>query len=257
METFKPQNEWSQYKVCGDKDARERLIVQYMPLVKYVVERTGRTLPSDIEEDDLLSYGIIGLIDAIEKFDYNRGIKFGTYAIPRIRGAIIDELRISDHAPRSFRQKAKKMMGAYAEVEKRLGHAPKNEEVAKELGMDMKDFNNLLCEISKISLLSLESFVIKDEGSKVTIGEKLKNKEADRPSNAIELKDIKDALAKSIEHLTEQEQIVIALYYYDGLTLKKTSKVLNLSESRVSQIRTKAVLRLREQLDHLHKEDAL
>ncbi|MDO8885894.1 FliA/WhiG family RNA polymerase sigma factor [Candidatus Oleimmundimicrobium sp.] len=257
MEKFKPQSEWEQYKIHGDTKARERLIVQYLPLVKYVVERMGKTLPSDIETDDLISYGIIGLIDAIEKFDYHRGIKFGTYAVPRIKGAIIDELRISDHAPRSFRQKAKKLMEAYTKVEKRLGHAPKNDEVAEELNMDIKYFNNLLCEVSKISLLSLESFVTKNEDSKITIGDKLNNNEMDGPSDFIELKDIKDILAKSIENLTEQEQIVIALYYYDGFTLKKASKVLNLSESRVSQIRTKAVLRLREQLSHLRKEDAL
>jgi len=255
VKKFKPQSEWIRYKAYGDKDAREKLILQYVPLVKYVVERMKYTLPSEIEQNDLVSYGIIGLISAIEKYDYNRGFKFETYAIPRIKGAIVDELRISDHAPRSLRQKAKKLMAACSQIEKRLGRPAKDEETAKELNMNMKDFNSLLYNVSKLSLLSLDEFIIRSGDSKVTIGDSLEDKKAENPSVTVEIKDVKETLSRGIENLTEQERLVISLYYYDGLTLKETSKVLNLSESRVSQIRTKAVLQLREQLNHLRKED--
>ncbi|HDP69284.1 MAG TPA: FliA/WhiG family RNA polymerase sigma factor [Actinobacteria bacterium] len=255
IKEFKPQSEWTRYKVYGDKKAREKLILQYTPLVKYVVERMRDILPSETELDDLISYGVIGLIDAIEKYDYNRGIKFETYSIPRIRGAIVDELRISDYAPRSLRQKAKKLMEACSQIERSLGRLAKDKEIAEKLNLNMKSYNKMLCDVSKIPLLSLDDFIVKNGDSQVTIGEKLADKAVENPSTVVELKDIKETLTKSIENLTGQERTVVSLYYYEGLTLKETSNVLNLSESRVSQIRTKAVLRLRGQLEHLHKED--
>ncbi len=243
-------NKWIQYKLYDDAKAKEELILQFVPLVKYVVERVKDRLPYG-ENEDLVSFGIFGLIDAVEKYDYNRGIKFQTYAIPRIRGAIVDELRVHDHVSRSLRQKAKQLEKAYSEVEGRLGRAAKDEEVAKKLDLDLAEFSSLVQEVSRIPLLSLDEFVVKDGDRSATIGDELEDKQTLNPSVAVELKEIKEGLTEGIEALSEQERAVIGLYYYDGLTLKEISRVLGLSESRISQIRAKAVLVLREKLSHL------
>ncbi|MDI6799711.1 MAG: FliA/WhiG family RNA polymerase sigma factor [Actinomycetota bacterium] len=242
----------------GDKKAREELIIEYLPLVKYIVERMKDNLSPKLkmESNDLVSNGIIGLIDAIEKFDLSRGLKFETYAIPRIRGSIVDELRLSDDAPRSLRQKAKRLLEAHVKLEKELGREAKDVELAEELGMDMSSYNLMLAEVNRMSLVSLEDFIVSDSDSTLTFSERLDDKLAENPLQVLEAKDIKAALARGIESLAKQERIVISLYYHDGLTLKEASQVLGLSESRVSQIRTKAVLRLREMLSHL-EQDAL
>ena len=251
MAIAEPKNLWIQYKLHGEGKIREQLILQYVPLVKYVVEKVKDRLPFDVREDDLASFGIFGLIDAVEKFDYNRGIKFQTYAIPRIRGAILDELRTYDHVSRSLRQKAKQLQKAFAETESRLCRRASDQEVAATLDIPTEEFTKMVEDVSKIPLISLDELAIKDGERTTTIGDELEDKRIMDPAIAAELKEIEDALAQGINSLSEQERAVIALYYYEGLTLKETSAVLGLSESRISQIRGKAVLRLRALLKHL------
>ncbi|MDI6716933.1 MAG: FliA/WhiG family RNA polymerase sigma factor [Actinomycetota bacterium] len=241
-------SKWILFKLYRDPEAKEQLIIDHLSLVKYVAERVKDNLPPEVDKDDLVSYGIFGLIDAIEKFDHNRGIKFETYAIPRIRGAILDGLRAIDTAPRSMRQKAKQLGKAYAEVEKRLGRAATDEEVAKELNVDMETLNSMLAETSRLPLLSLDELAMQDGESSTTLGDRIEDKNSYDPIELIELTETRKALIDGIESLSKQERLVITLYYYEGLTLKETSEVLDLSESRISQIRTKAVLKLREKL---------
>jgi len=252
--TLTAPSTWVLYKVHNDARAKEKLILDNVSLVKYVAERVKDNLPPEVERDDLVSFGIFGLIDAIEKFDHNRGIKFETYAIPRIRGAILDGLRTTDNAPRSIRQKARQIGKAYVELERRLGRAVKDEDVAKELNVDMDSFNSMMVEVSRVSLLSLDELVLQDDDGGVTLGERIEDKSAYDPGEIVELTELRDGLMSGIESLSEQERLVITLYYYEGLTLKETSEVLDLSESRISQIRIKAVLKLREHLSHLLQE---
>ncbi len=245
-----PSN-WVLYKVHNDSQAKEELILENVSLVRYVAERVKDNLPPEVDRDDLISYGFFGLIDAIEKFDHTRGLKFETYAIPRIRGAILDGLRAYDLAPRSLRQKAKQIGKAYAKVEKRLGRAATDKEAANELGVDMESFNSMLADISRLPLLSLDDLVIQDDENGVTLGDRIADKNSNDPVELVELTETRDALIKGIDSLSRQERLVITLYYYEGLTLKETCEVMGLSESRVSQIKTKAVLKLRERLSYL------
>lgn len=248
--TLTTPNKWVLYKVYSNQQAKEDLIVEHVSLVKYVAERIRDNLPPEVDKNDLVSYGIFGLIDAIEKFDHNRGIKFETYAIPRIRGAILDGLRSIDIVPRSMRQKAKQLGKAYANVEQRLNRAATDEEVASELNMDIASFNSMAAEVSRLPLLSLDELVHQDD-SDLTLGEKIEDRSSYNPVELIELTEVRDALIKGIDSLSEQERLVISLYYYEGLTLKETSEVMGLSESRISQIRIKAVVKLRERLSNL------
>ncbi len=252
--TLAAPSKWVLYKVHNNPQAKEELILENISLVKYVAERIKSNLPSEIDRDDLVSYGTFGLIDAIEKFDHTRGLKFETYAIPRIRGAILDGLRAFDIVPRSMRQKAKQIGKAYAEVENRLGRAATDKEVAKELGVDTESFNSMLAEVSRLPLLSLDDLVLQDDENGVTLGERIENKNSNDPIELVELTEVRDALIKGIDSLSEQERLVVTLYYYEGLTLRETCEVIGLSESRVSQIRTKAVLKLRERLSHLQDD---
>lgn len=224
------------------------MILSHVSLVKYVAERVKDNLPPEVERDDLVSYGVFGLIDAIEKFDHNRGIKFETYAIPRIRGAILDGLRSYDTASRTMRQKAKRLGRAFAEVENRLGRTATDKEVAQELQMDMDSFNTLLAEVGRLHLLSLDEVVIHDDDSCVTLGERLEDKTSLNPSLVAELNEIRDSLIEGIESLTQQERIVTTLYFYEELNLREISDILDLSESRISQIRAKAIVKLKNKL---------
>lgn len=251
QKTIITTNKWILYKVHDNAEAREALILENVSLVKYVAERVKDTLPPEIDKEDLVSYGIFGLVDAIEKFDYSRGLKFETYAIPRIRGAILDGLRAYDTAPRSVRQKAKQLGKAYSELEKRFGRAATDTEVAKELDMDMSSFNSMVAQVSRLPIVSLDELVIQDSENGVTRGERLEDKDSYNPAELMEVKEVRDALVKAIDSLTEQERLVVALYYCEGLTLKETSKVMSLSESRIAQIRIKAIAKLREKLSHL------
>jgi RNA polymerase sigma factor for flagellar operon FliA len=244
------QELWVSYKGCDDKDARDRLIVHYSPLVKYVAGRVSVGLPSNVEQADLVSYGMFGLIDAIDKFDTERGIKFETYAISRIRGAIIDELRSIDWVPRSVRAKARDVERVYGVLENKLGRVPSDAEVAAELGMSDREFQQVCTQISFVGLVALDELISlgSDRGDTVTIGDTLADTQGNDPMQAFEVEELRHLLAEAINRLPEREKIVITLYYYEGLTLAEIGQVLGVTESRVCQMHTKAVLMLRSRM---------
>lgn len=240
---------WATFKESGGSDARERLILNYSPLVKYVAGRISATLPQTVETADLISYGLFGLIDAIEKFDPERGIKFETYAIARIRGAIIDELRSMDWVPRSVRARARELEQVYATLEIRLRRVPSDAEVAEEMGISTDDLGDILARLSYASVISFEELWSGgDREDRADGAASIRDEDAADPAAAFETEEIKGILSNAIERLPERERVVITLYYYEGLTLKEIGRVLGVTESRVSQLHTKAVLRMRAKL---------
>jgi RNA polymerase sigma factor FliA len=241
---------WRRYKTDGDERARERLVVAYSPLVKYVAGRMGSGLPSHVEEADLISYGLVGLINAILRFEPEREIKFETYAITRIKGAIIDELRSQDWVPRSVRARARQIERAHAKLENKLQRAPSDEEMAAELEMDVQAFQDAILQISNSSMAALDELwtVSDSSGDSVSLLDTIADENAPDPAAALDQSDLRDRVADSISRLPEREKLVIALYYYENLTLREIGEVLGVTESRVSQLHTKAVLRLRSGL---------
>jgi RNA polymerase sigma factor FliA len=241
---------WEGYKETGDTGLRERLILHYSPLVKYVAGRVGVGLPANIEQADLVSYGIFGLIDAIDKFDLSRAIKFETYAINRIRGAIIDELRALDWIPRSVRYKAREVQKVYANLEARLHRTPTEPEVAAEMGIKLSELHNIFSQVSYVNVVALDELlsVGGEKGDKASLGDTLEDARAEDPVLAFESEETKYLLAKAINQLPEREKIVVTLYYYEGLTLAEIGQVLGVTESRICQMHTKAVLQLRGKL---------
>jgi RNA polymerase sigma factor for flagellar operon FliA len=238
---------WRRYKRDGDDRARERLVVAYSPLVKYVSGRMASGLPAHVEEADLISYGLGGLISAIERFELEREIKFETYAITRIKGAIIDELRSLDWVPRSVRARARAIERANSKLEHKLQRAPTDEEMAHELEMSVTDFQDALLQISNSTIAALdELWTVSDaSGDQVSLLDTLQDPGAPDPAQVIDATDLKDRIADAIARLPEREKLVVALYYYENLTLREIGEVLGVTESRVSQLHTKAVLRLR------------
>ena len=243
---------WRRCKEDGDERARERLVVAYSPLVKYVAGRMASGLPSHVEEGDLISYGLIGLIGSIERYDLDREIKFETYAVARIRGAIIDELRSLDWVPRSVRAKARDVEKAHSQLENKLGRAPNEEEMADKLGVSVDDFRTTLLEIANSSVLALDDLwtVSDPDGGQVSLLDTIRDPNAIDPEEAIDTVELKDRLADAIESLPDRERLVIALYYYEALTLREIGDVLGVTESRVSQLHTKAVLALRSRFQN-------
>ncbi|HWK18248.1 MAG TPA: RNA polymerase sigma factor WhiG [Solirubrobacteraceae bacterium] len=241
---------WRRYKSSGDERARERLVVAYSPLVKYVAGRMSSGLPSHVEETDLISYGLGGLISAIERFDLAREIKFETYAIPRIRGAIIDELRSMDWVPRSVRARAREFERTNMKLEARLQRAPSDEEMATELEITIEDFQDALLQISSSTIVALdELWTVSDStGDQVSLLDTLPDRGAPDPQAIVDQGELRDRIADAIAALPEREKLVVALYYYENLTLREIGEVLGVTESRVSQLHTKAVLRLRSKL---------
>ena len=241
---------WVDFKSTGDKAVRERLILHYSPLVKYVAGRVGVGLPPNIEQADLVSYGIFGLIDAIEKFDLERAIKFETYAISRIRGAIIDELRALDWIPRSVRSKAREMEKAYASLEAELHRAPTEPEVAERMGIGLSDLHQIFSQVSYVNVMALDELlsVGGEKGDSVSLGDTLTDHRAEDPVLAFEGEETKYLLARAVDQLSEREKIVVTLYYYEGLTLAEIGRVLGVTESRICQMHTKAVQQLRGRL---------
>jgi RNA polymerase sigma factor for flagellar operon FliA len=241
---------WQSYKKKADPALRERLILHYSPLVKYVAGRVGVGLPPNIEQADLVSYGIFGLIDAIEKFDLERAIKFETYAISRIRGAIIDELRAIDWIPRSVRYKAREVEKAYAKLEGELHRTPSESEVAAEMGIALEDLHQIFSQVSFVNVVALDELlsVGGEKGDKLSLVDTLEDTKAEDPVLAFESEETKFLLAKAINTLPEREKIVVTLYYYEGLTLAEIGQVLGVTESRICQMHTKAVLQLRGKL---------
>jgi RNA polymerase sigma factor FliA len=250
---------WRRYKATGDSQARERLVVAYAPLVKYVAGRMGSGLPAHVEEADLISYGLIGLISAIERFDISREIKFETYAITRIKGAIIDELRSLDWVPRSVRAKAREIERANAKLEHKLQRAPTDDEMALELEVSVDEFQESLLQISNSTVVALDELwtVSDSSGDQVSLLDTLHDPDAPDPSQVLDASEVKDRLADAIARLPEREKLVIALYYYENLTLREIGEVLGVTESRISQLHTKAVLRLKSRLqgDDLNRDD--
>jgi RNA polymerase sigma factor FliA len=240
---------WRRYKDQGDERARERLVVAYSPLVKFIAGRMASGLPSHVEEADLISYGLLGLIGAIERFDPDREIKFETFAVARVKGAIIDELRSLDWVPRSVRARARDVEKAHAELEAELQRAPTDEEMAAKLQMDIEEFNDSLLEIANSSVLALDDlWTFADPeggGGQISVLDTIQDPNAIDPEIEAHASELKDRLADAIESLPERERLVVALYYYENLTLREIGEVLGVTESRVSQLHTKAVLALR------------
>ncbi len=241
---------WGSYKQSGSQAARDQLIVHYSPLVKYVASRVATGLPASVEQADLVSYGIFGLIDALEKFDPSREIKFETYAIPRIRGAIIDELRALDWVPRSVRFKAREVEKAYSELEARHKRAPSDAEVAAHLGVGLSELHDIVTQISFVTVAALEEVVSTgaDRGESLSLLDTLADVGAIDPTSGLEGGETRAILSIAINSLTDREKMVITLYYFEGMTLAEIGDVLGVTESRVCQIHTKAVAQLRTNL---------
>ncbi|MEV7187673.1 RNA polymerase sigma factor WhiG [Kitasatospora sp. NPDC093102] len=244
---------WRSYKETGDQRLREQLILHYSPLVKYVAGRVGVGLPSNVEQADFVSSGVFGLIDAIEKFDIDRAIKFETYAISRIRGAIIDELRALDWIPRSVRQKAKAVERTYATLEARLRRTPHEPEVAAEMGIAVEDLHAIFSQLSLANVVALDELLhpVGEGGDRLSLMDTLEDHGADNPVEVAEDRELRRLLAQAVNTLPEREKTVVTLYYYEGLTLAEIGQVLGVTESRVSQIHTKSVLQLRAKLSDI------
>ena len=228
---------------------RETQLMEYLPLVKYIAGRIAIGLPKSVELDDLINAGVVGLIEAYNNFDASKGVKFESYASMRIRGSILDELRAVDWAPRSTRARSREMERSIASLENRLGRSPNEEEIASDLDISLDDLFKLLDDLSSTTLLSLDELTYgSDDDKPVTLLDTLKSPERSDALANLERDEMRNLLVDSIEYLTEQERLVIALYYYEELTLKEIGQVMELSESRVSQIHTKSVLSLRAKL---------
>jgi RNA polymerase sigma factor FliA len=240
---------WEQYKRTGDSQLRERLILQYAPLVKYVAGRVSVGLPASIEHADLTSYGMFGLIDAIEKFDLAKSVKFETYAIARIKGAIIDELRAVDWIPRSVRAKARDVEKALATLEHDLQRTPSEEELAAELGLTLDELRTTLTQVSLTSLVALDETMPGDDASdRQALIDTLQDHKTVSPESSYEDVEMRTMLSEAINRMPEREKTVVVLYYFEGLTLAQIGEILGVTESRVCQIHTKSVLGLRTKL---------
>lgn len=240
---------WVEFKETGERPLRDRLILHYSPLVKYVAGRVGVGLPPNVEQADLVSYGIFGLIDAIEKYDLERAIKFETYAINRIRGAIIDELRSQDWVPRSVRYKAREVERAFATLEARLQRTPTEPEIAEEIGVSVSDLRQIFSQVSLVNVVALDELLhAGDRTDGATLGDTLIDSRAEDPVALFETEETKFMLSRAINTLPDREKIVVTLYYYEGLTLAEIGQVLGVTESRICQMHTKAVLQLRARL---------
>ena len=244
---------WKKYKEIKDLKYRDDLLLFYSPLVKYVAGKISIGLPKSVDISDLISYGIFGLIDAIEKFDLDRKIKFETYAIPRIRGAIYDELRNQDWLPRSVRTRAKLIEKTYVELENRLQRVPSEDEVARELNITLEEMEDVLSQINNSFVIALEDIVniSGGEDDNIQVSSLIKDESQNDPLASIESEEIKNFLKVAISKLNDKEKSIISLYYYEGLTLKEIGDVLGITESRVSQIHSKLILRLRGYLKEM------
>jgi RNA polymerase sigma factor for flagellar operon FliA len=243
------QSLWQQYKETGDRETRNKLICYYMPVVKITAGRLKSMLTtSRVDREDLISYGIFGLIDAIDRYDLDKNVKFETYAQLRIKGSMIDQLRKNDWAPRTLRQKAREIEEAYRTVEGKLGRSADDTEIAEYLGIDSDKLQALLSQLNGLTLVSLEELLEnRMEDRAIDCGQ---DNENNQPESVAEIRALSDELAKAIEGLPERERLVIALYYYEELTYKEIGRVMNISESRVSQLHSKAVLRLKNRMQH-------
>ena len=236
------------YRSTVGRKVKDEIIIEYAPLIKYIAQKIASRLPSNIELDDLISCGVIGLMDAIEKFDPSRDNKFKTYAEFRIRGAILDELRAQDWVPRSIREKAKIVEKAYSKLEASLGRPASDEEMCTELKMSQDEFHDLLNKAKSISLLNIDDSASFNKGDKKLISEVVEDHRALNPYIAVSQKDSREKIKEGIMTLPEKQRLVLSLYYYEDLNLKEIGQVLDVTESRVSQLHTQAILKLKTKL---------
>lgn len=245
---------WKVYKDNKDPKIRDYFIKQYAPLVKYVAGKIAIGMPQNVEFDDLVGFGVFGLFDAIEKFDPDKHVKFKTYAVTRIRGAIFDELRAIDWVPRSVRQKTREVEETVRLLEAQLGRVATDEEIAKAMNLGIADFQDLILKISSTSILSLNDvWNSGDESDKITIVDSIESPSSLNPDTIVEKEEVKRVIVEAINELPDKEKKVLVLYYYEDLTLKEIGEVLGVTESRVSQLHTKAIMRLRTKLTSLKK----
>ncbi|TYP59903.1 FliA/WhiG family RNA polymerase sigma factor [Thermosediminibacter litoriperuensis] len=236
QEAVRAENLWIEYKNTGDSNLKERLIEEYIPLVKHIAARLAINLPPSVDYDDLVSAGVIGLLQAIERYDVGKGVRFETFAYTRIRGSMLDELRRLNWIPQKTMEKARLLQDAYSQLEQELNGNVKDENICRKLNITMAELHQTYKELAATNLVSLEeilSVAVEDNGG---------------PESHVEKEEIKKILGEAIDKLPPKEKLVVALYYYEGLNLKEISVVLNLSPARISQLHTKAVLRLRGSL---------
>lgn len=239
------QKLWEEYSRKRTSELQEKIIIEYAGLVKLVAGRLSMYLGYNVEYDDLVGYGTFGLIDAIDKFDYNKGFKFETYASLRIRGAILDQIRKMDWIPRSIRQKQRKIDMAYHSLEIKYGRSVNDEEIAKELDISLEELENWQNQTKITNIISLDEFM--EQGSEGKMEQSL-TATFDQPERIVEQQELKELLARTLDTLTEKEKKVIILYYYEELTLKEISRILEVSESRISQLHTKALQKMKLKL---------
>ncbi|MCG8500323.1 MAG: FliA/WhiG family RNA polymerase sigma factor [Firmicutes bacterium] len=243
--TCKQTSLWKQYSESKSSVVREKLILEYSPLVKYVAGRLNIYFGNNVEYEDLLSYGVFGLIDAIDKFDLAKGVKFETYASLRIRGAIIDSIRQLDWVPRTLRQKSKEIEKMYIELESKLGRQPDDREVADKLNISIKELHKVLNDLNISNLISLDEVLEQNHESNIGLSY---DSQFQSPTDYAEFNETKKILTESIDKLSEKEKKVVTLYYFEELTLKEISAIMKVSESRISQLHSKAVTKLRAKL---------
>ena len=236
---------WQQYSKTHDTELRDELILEYAQLVKLVAGRLSMYLGYNVEYEDLVSYGIFGLIDAIDKFDRSKDVKFETYASLRIRGAILDQIRKMDWIPRAVRQKQKKIDEAIKNIEMKTGKTALDEEIASELGVSEDEYLNWQSQLKVTNVVSLNEFV--EQGTEPAM-DATKNSHFAQPEDVVAESELKEVLAQSLETLTEKERRVIELYYYEELTLKEISSILEVSESRISQLHTRALAKMKKKM---------
>lgn len=245
---------WLEYKKTRNPAIRDFFIKQYAPLVKYVAGKVAVGMPSNVEFDDLVGFGVFGLIDAIDKFEPDKNVKFKTYAVTRIRGSIFDELRSMDWVPRSVRQKTREIESTVVQLESRLGRTASDSEIAEALGMTDVEFQHTLFKISGTSIMSLNDvWYSGDDSERISIGDSIESPSSLNPDVIVEREEIKRVIVQAINELPEKEKLVLVLYYYEDLTLKEIGQVLHVTESRVSQLHTKANLRLHAKLTNIRK----
>lgn len=245
---------WESYRQNGERAIRDRLVEQYAPLVKYVAGKVAANLPSSVEYDDLVGYGVFGLFDAIEKFDPDKHVKFKTYAVTRIRGAMYDHLREMDWVPRSVRQKAKELEHAVMVLEARLGRPASDGEIADSMGLGEEDFSKLMSKISSTVIMSLNDIWSSgDSADRMCVGESIEAPRGFNPDTRVEKEEVRRVIKQAINELPEKEKKVLVLYYYENLTLREIGHILEVTESRVSQLHTKAIIRLKAKLTNYRK----
>jgi RNA polymerase sigma factor for flagellar operon FliA len=245
---------WRAYRKTKDDAIRNRLIKQYLPLVKYVAGKLAVGMPQNVEFDDLVSYGVIGLFDAIEKFDPGKHVKFKTYAVTRVRGAIFDQLRQLDWVPRSVRQKSRELEETVRRLEAQMGRSATDEEIAREMGLNSREFEKLVMKISGTTVLSLNDvWYAGDDADRMSIGDSIESPHSRNPDTIVEKQEMKRVIVEAIQDLPDKEKKVLVLYYYEDLTLKEIGAVLGVTESRISQLHTKAIMRLMGKLTNVKR----